>query len=623
MDTSNIDSFFAGHALRVEVEHGDFLPENVIWKLLHSLPVYFYYGQTRDGKQISTYHSPQCQAITGYSPQEYYFDPDLWIKMVHEEDRAALRSFISDVAKGFAKGAIEHRIVTKRGSTRWVLNDHIVIKDSQNNSTQEIGILLDITDMKMAEDEVHNFFSLPLDIMCIIGQDFHFIRVNPTFHSLLGYAESEMLTKPISDFIHPDDREKTAEAINLLGKRPTACEFENRFRAKNGEYHWLLWKVIQRADGGKLYASAREITDRKKMEAELKKQKDIAEKAVALKDTFLSIASHDLKTPLSTMVGFLRLMRSGSEEKRRRISDQIVETALNSGYQALGLIDEILDLSRFKTGGIKRKFCFTDAYLAGEKTLMNSLFHAVEKGITLKNEIQKGSRVYTDGAVLAEILQNIVANAIKFCAKADNIVISRLPSENICISVWNSGPGIPPEIEERLFKNKVTSIGTHGEAGTGYGMLLVSSMIEYLGGEIKYKYDCGCRFIITLPFIRPKVLLASEDENFRLLQKGYLQCLDVDLMESCDLEETEARMSGDKPHLLILDVGKPIPNWLKFLEKVIIGGNDEQSPSVIATSSEPGAELREIVLKLGVHDYMTKHEISFETFVPRIRRLIG
>jgi DNA-binding response OmpR family regulator len=99
--------------------------------------------------------------------------------------------------------------------------------------------------------------------------------------------------------------------------------------------------------------------------------------------------------------------------------------------------------------------------------------------------------------------------------------------------------------------------------------------------------------------------------------------MEVDIMEAGDIVETETMMNKNRPHLLILDLGKPIQNWLKFLEKVMSNVFDGHSLSVMATSSEPGVELREKMLQLGVNDYITKHEISFETFLPRIRRLIG
>ena len=135
------------------------------------------------------------------------------------------------------------------------------------------GIATDITERVQAERERDRFFSLSLDLLCIADFNGYFKRLNPAWETTLGYTKEELLTQPYIEFVHPEDREATiTEAQKLASGIPTIY-FENRYRCRDGSYKWLAWASATYPQEGLMYAIARDITERKQIEATLERER--------------------------------------------------------------------------------------------------------------------------------------------------------------------------------------------------------------------------------------------------------------------------------------------------------------------------------------------------------------
>jgi PAS domain S-box-containing protein len=112
------------------------------------------------------------------------------------------------------------------------------------------------------------FFDLSIDMLCIVGFDGHILRLNLAWERTLGFSRAELQSKPMFDFVHPDDRERTLDQNRKVRQGGQALAFENRYRCKDGSYKWLLWNSTADFEHGVIYGVARDMTARKRGEAE-------------------------------------------------------------------------------------------------------------------------------------------------------------------------------------------------------------------------------------------------------------------------------------------------------------------------------------------------------------------
>ena len=124
--------------------------------------------------------------------------------------------------------------------------------------------------LRQRTEELDQFFNVTLDLLCIANTDGYFLRLNPAWERILGYTREELMAQRFLDFVHPDDLDRTREAVSTLASQQKVFSFENRYRCKDGTYRWLEWSS---APAGKLiYAAARDVTERKQAEEALEER---------------------------------------------------------------------------------------------------------------------------------------------------------------------------------------------------------------------------------------------------------------------------------------------------------------------------------------------------------------
>ena len=151
--------------------------------------------------------------------------------------------------------------------TRWILaNAEPEFRAGETQPYRVYATFNDITDRKQAEAELDRFFNMIPDMTCIASSDGYFKKVNQEWESILGYTVEELLSRPLAEFIHPDDRQATLDEVERQINGSSTIHFVNRYLSKEGSYRWLEWNATPSPDGILLYAAARDITDRKRAE---------------------------------------------------------------------------------------------------------------------------------------------------------------------------------------------------------------------------------------------------------------------------------------------------------------------------------------------------------------------
>ena len=171
------------------------------------------------------------------------------------------------------------------------------------------ALVLELKEGARAEEEWDRFFTLSLDLLCIVGMDGCFQRINPAWERALGFSTGELCAEPFLNFVHPEDREATRSEVHRLLAGVDSVAFQNRCRSKDGSYKWLQWQAAPFLDRGLIYAAARDITERRQGEEALRESEESFRSAfsnAAIGLALLRPSGQWLKTnrSLCAMVGY-------------------------------------------------------------------------------------------------------------------------------------------------------------------------------------------------------------------------------------------------------------------------------------------------------------------------------
>ncbi len=370
--------------------------------------------------------------------------------------------------------------------------------------------------------------------------------------------------------------------------------------------------------------AVRYAIEHKKVELELKSARRRAEEATRLKDKFVSLVAHDLQTPLTSISTLLKIAAMDTEEPLPARHARILERTLETVEGMSSMIEELLSISRIQTGSIIPQSRFIDAAFA-TMSVMDRLAHAAaKKGISLSNGVPSRMRLYADLNLFSEALFNIVSNAIKFSNPGGRVHISAPPGQPGVIAVRDDGIGMDAAALAKLFKHeeKFTTVGTAGEKGTGLGMPLAHDIMQAHHGAIRAESapGAGTVFYLTLPEVKPEILIVDDDRLTRIMLKEQLRDLEANIMEAENGKEALALLEINRPHLMFIDIMMPVMDGFELLEHLRKNPKTQLIPTIAITSNSDSA-MREKAFHLGADDFIAK-PFAMEELIPRVRRFI-
>ena len=357
---------------------------------------------------------------------------------------------------------------------------------------------------KWAGEELDRFFRLSLDLFCVATFDGYFVRVNRAWETILGWSEDELRTSPFMDFVHPEDRGATIDAMSSLLTGGQVVGFENRYRAKDGTYKWLQWASAPFPAQGLVYAVARDVTDRKTAEVrltqlvrELEISRQRAEQATVAKGEFLANMSHEIRTPMNAILGMTDLALQTKLTAQQR---DYLQTTRESAESLLTIINDILDVSKIEARRLtleRAPFRFRDTVEDGARLLS---IRAAEKGLELACRIapEIPDALIGDAGRLRQIILNLVGNAVKFTDEGEVVVevtVDRRTDDEITLRfmVRDTGIGIAHDKQWKIFGafEQADASTTRRFGGTGLGLTISAQLVELMDGRLWLESEPG------------------------------------------------------------------------------------------------------------------------------------
>jgi signal transduction histidine kinase/ActR/RegA family two-component response regulator/HAMP domain-containing protein len=359
--------------------------------------------------------------------------------------------------------------------------------------------------------------------------------------------------------------------------------------------------------------------------AELQKTAEQLKEMDRLKTQFLANMSHELRTPLNSIIGFSRVILKGIDGPTTEQQRTDLTSIYSNGQHLLGLINDILDISRIEAGKIELVFEPLDLQHIFDGVMSTAVALVKDKPIKLEQEVAPDlPTIRADGTRLRQVILNLLSNAAKFTEEGQITLRAWADEEQITISVKDTGIGVPPEHQTTIFEEflQVDASTTRRTGGAGLGLSISRHLVELHGGRIWVESEAGVgsTFTFTLPISRMeqaeepeladlsidpnrKLILAVEDDDGAIaIYKRYLEKQGYQVVGLNQGRQTVRWALELSPHAIILDVLLPDKDGWAVLEELKGSREIHQIPVIICTVVDDEAR----GLSLGAADYLVK-----------------
>ena len=661
--------------------------QHLIQQIAEASPNILYLYDLQEHRNI--YVNREIGIILGYTPEEIQaMGSNLFTNLIHPDDLKKLASYHTQIyaAQDGEILELEYRMRHVNGEWRWLYGRDAVFKrDVDGHVVQTIGTAQDITERKRLEQEQSNLLSIleaSTDYILIADITGHAVWNNNALKRMRGlYSDAEVKQQRPIDY-HPQ------WTVDILEQKavPTVLV----------EGSWLGETALLDADGQEILVSQlllghkssegeveffstimRDIRVQKDYEQQLEQTNAEMLRATRLKDEFLANMSHELRTPLNAILGMSEALQEEVFGKLNERQAASISTVESSGRHLLGLINDILELSKIEAGKLELDIDQVSITDLCKSSLVFVKQQAFKKQIQLNESFPKDMKaISVDERRMRQVLINLLTNAVKFTPTGGKVMIevhyepidfnlaqripiirpTQLPDSHpamhdwiphddcyVCISVIDTGIGIKPEDQEKLFQPFVqidSSLNRQYE-GTGLGLALVKRIVEMHGGDVSIHSEIGTgscftlrlphiskldqkslltaspfdkRFlkteVLTAPaephYVNPYLILLAEDNETNIItMTSYLSAKGYQILCAKNGQEAIAMAVSSQPDLILMDVQMPVMDGLEAMRQMRQLPSLANTPIIALTALAMTGD-RDRCIKAGANEYLTK-----------------
>ena len=586
-----------------------------------------------------------------------------WLNVVHPEDFETTRQIFLESNHSQVAFRSEYRLRRKDGEYRWAIGAASPWFAEDGTYKGYIGSVIDISDRKQAEitvRETEDRLRLALDAASLGTWDFNPISGELTWDK---YCKAMFGLSPEADIdydvflsgLHPEDRDQTNAVVRAALDPTIRGEYDIEYRTvgiEDGVERWIAAKgkayfsdTVSNAVSDAAASATRfigtvlNITEQKRTEAEREQllqreqaAREQAETANRIKDEFLAVLSHELRTPMNPIVGWAGLLRRG-KLKGEKIT-QAVETIDRNAKLQVQLIDDLLDISRILRGKLVLNMFPVDLKFAINAALETVRLAMDAKAIALQTQLDPAVEfVMGDVGRLQQVVWNLLSNAVKFTPSGGQItVILTQTGTNAQLQVIDSGKGIHPDFLPYVFEHfrQEDAATTRKFGGLGLGLAIARQIVELHGGRIEATSQGegqGATFTVEIPLKERQEseiwkpqdsmptegrsltglhILVVDDEIDSLDLVGFvLEQAGAIVTASSSAIEALQSIKQSVPHLIVSDIGMPDINGYALMQQIRAIEQARQVP-VIALTAYARESDRQQAIAAGFQQHLSK-----------------
>jgi PAS domain S-box-containing protein len=509
-----------GRADEDSAEHERRVAEARYRTLIEQIPAVTFLASLSDGGQNEIYVSPQIESLLGFTQEEWVSDPVLWYRQTHPDDRdRASVEFASLCLTGQPFRDVV-RVLTRSGETVWVDAEARLVRDSEGHLLFLQGVGFDVTDQYRAReareqlireqvaraeadresDRLRKIFSgLPAAIALLRGPDYAVEFVNPVALELAG-GNTDIVGKPFREVFTEFHQLSSSTFSEVLASGQPLFSRELRITSPDGRgerFFNVICQPLLDYRGQLLLMHAVEVT------VQVRARREV-EEALRLRDEFMSIASHELRTPIAALQAQAQLIlrraqRAGQLEPQRVL--QAFETMNSQAGRLNRLVNQLLDISRIESGKLELELELADLVSLVKQVVAN--IHSRSDRHPINLEAPASLEAEIDPLRLEQVVVNLLDNAVKYSPDGGDIHVwlGRTDPGTVALSIRDHGLGIPPDKRGEIFERFYQAHGSGHRSGLGLGLYICRQIVEMHGGSIAAEFppDGGTRMFVQLP----------------------------------------------------------------------------------------------------------------------------
>ena len=534
-----------------------------------------------------------------------------WGNVLHPDDAERTIAAWNECVRTEGTWDIEHRFRGVDGNWHPILARGVAVRDSSGQIVSWAGINLDISRQKRTESELRQseeryryLAELIPQLVWTASPEGALLDVNQRWLDFTGLTYTQAQTGDWQTIVHPDDRLTLSKCWQAVQEAGTYYRAEGRMRRSDSVYRWHLHQAVplknEQGQVLKWFGTATDIDDQKRLEQQRAKilqqeqnAREAAENANRIKDEFLAILSHELRSPLNPILGWSRLLQTHKLDEAQT-AEALKTIERNAKLQA-ELIEDLLDVSRILQGKLRLTVApvvlTTVIQAAIETVRLSANAKAIQIQTRLEPEI---NCVAGDANRLQQVVWNLLSNAVKFTPAEGriDICLEQLDA-HAQVTVADTGKGISPDFLPSVFDyfRQAEGATTRSVGGLGLGLAIVRQLVELHGGTIRAESageGQGATFIVRLPLMPApsstpqaantadvcpnlkgvNVVVVDDDTDARALTTFLLEQCGAMVTAVASAEEAFTAITQLKPDVLVSDIGMPTVDGYMLMRQV-------------------------------------------------------